>query len=112
MRAPPLLRLFPIHLRGGSRTVDWPMEVMEVEGPPMGVPVVDAERCTRCARCIEACPASCLSLDDGDDPGAPVVDAGNCVRCGACVAACGEGAVAMSGPSPACTAITCSGDRV
>lgn len=99
MRAPPLLRLLSLHIRGGSRTVDWPMVGLEAEGPPRGVPVIDGERCTGCGACMGTCPAKCLTVDVDEEASVPVVDAGQCVRCGLCVMACEEEAVSLTGPS-------------
>jgi len=45
---------------------------------------VDAEKCTGCGTCVDACPAEALALE-GD---VVAVDADNCIDCGACVDEC------------------------
>lgn len=47
-------------------------------------PVVDAEACTACGACVEACPAGAVSMTDEKAR----VDGALCVGCAACVAAC------------------------
>lgn len=59
--------------------------------------LVTREQCTvarhrqsPCRRCLEVCPAGCLSLDRG-----PVLDAEGCEGCGLCTAACPTGALRL-----------------
>ena len=53
------------------------------------------ERCIRCGKCVQACPAGCL------DPVAGRFDNGRCIRCMACLAACPVHAIAY-GRNPNC----------
>jgi formate hydrogenlyase subunit 6/NADH:ubiquinone oxidoreductase subunit I len=70
--------------------------IPEPSAPPMGVPLLDAARCTGERRCEEVCPSAAISL-------APVVrgrllwriDYGACVLCGRCQEACPAEAIAM-----------------
>lgn len=41
-------------------------------------------RCVRCGQCVEACPESAITLDQG----VPTTDAARCTRCGRCRAVC------------------------
>jgi len=50
---------------------------------------IDADRCTACGACVDACPFGALRLDS-----VAVVDRGLCTLCGACVEACPVGAIA------------------
>ncbi|MGE5560632.1 MAG: RnfABCDGE type electron transport complex subunit B [Chloroflexota bacterium] len=74
---------------------------------PDGLPVVDAEKCTACGRCVTACPKSLMFLApasktvhvrcNNKDKG-PVVRKlckVGCIACGACVRACPSGAITV-----------------
>ena len=52
---------------------------------------VDAEKCTGCESCVEACPSEAISMVDGK----AVVDADKCVDCGICVDECPVEAISM-----------------
>ena len=46
--------------------------------------VVDAELCTGCESCVDACPVEAIELQDD----IAVVDAETCTDCGECAEAC------------------------
>lgn len=54
-------------------------------------------RCTRCERCIEACPAAILVRMDGGFPGVDFTR-GECSFCADCVAACAPQALRRDAP--------------
>ncbi|HOT24476.1 MAG TPA: 4Fe-4S binding protein [Thermoleophilia bacterium] len=55
---------------------------------------VDAERCTRCRRCVRRCPFGALSLVKKAP--APTVDPTVCRGCGLCATGCEEEAITMA----------------
>ena len=58
-------------------------------------PVVKPEACTRCGRCVEWCPVSCIDM--GPTPvDKAIIDSEHCIGCGECVAACAHGAIAIN----------------
>jgi Fe-S-cluster-containing hydrogenase component 2 len=46
--------------------------------------LVDQDVCTGCESCVEICPTSAISVNDGKAS----VDEETCVECGACVSTC------------------------
>ena len=51
--------------------------------------VVDQEKCTGCAACVDSCPTTVITMEaDKAKIGA------DCVDCGTCVDACPNGAIA------------------
>lgn len=69
--------------------------VLEGEASPLGVPAVDAARCTLCGACAVACPTEALRLDEGTEESALRLRADACVPCGRCAAACPERAIGV-----------------
>lgn len=53
--------------------------------------VVDIEKCTGCETCIDVCPASAITMEDGKAK----VDADLCVDCETCVDECPSEAISM-----------------
>jgi ferredoxin len=50
----------------------------------MAIPTVNAEECTGCEECVDACPAEAISMKDD----VAVIDPDECTECSACVDAC------------------------
>jgi len=63
------------------------------------VPVVDAQRCHACRKCLarEICRPKAIVRVDRDEP--PFVDPSRCFGCRACIVACPFGALRMEGAS-------------
>jgi uncharacterized Fe-S center protein len=67
------------------------------------VPVVDAENCTECGRCVRWCPVDAIELVEREEPRevdgrmrrrVASIDLETCYGCGECVASCPYGAIA------------------
>lgn len=59
----------------------------------MYVVTIDTDKCEGCGDCVEACPASILSLQDGK---AEVTgDTNECLGCESCVSVCTSGCVSL-----------------
>ncbi len=67
---------------------------LEPTVPTRPLPLLEAQFCKGCGRCIGACPKHCIAYDDQVDPRTglvPVVlDLEECNGCGLCLAACPE----------------------
>ncbi|HET6439764.1 MAG TPA: 4Fe-4S dicluster domain-containing protein [Anaeromyxobacter sp.] len=69
------------------------------------LPVVAAERCNGCERCVRACPVEALSAVSANDPHQAKrtvarVDADRCLGCGVCVPTCKPGALRLEERGP------------
>ena len=51
---------------------------------------IDAEQCTACGLCADACPAEAITVDE-----VAVVDDEKCTDCGTCVDECPSEAITM-----------------
>ncbi len=58
------------------------------------IPLIDKEKCTGCARCIEACPPRAIELRDRTAS----IDEEFCEECGLCAAECKAGAISIPFP--------------
>ena len=52
---------------------------------------VDKGKCTGCESCVQECPSSAISMDEGKAK----VNADNCVDCGVCVDTCPAAAISL-----------------
>ncbi len=52
---------------------------------------VDTSKCVGCETCVNACPVSAISMNDGKAN----VDAGTCIDCGTCVGECPVEAISL-----------------
>lgn len=53
--------------------------------------VVNAENCSGCGSCVDACPVEAIEMKDD----IAVVDADTCTDCGACIDACPVEAITL-----------------
>ncbi len=52
---------------------------------------VNAEKCTGCESCVDACPVSAIEMNDG----VAKIDGESCSDCGGCVDACPSEAISL-----------------
>lgn len=91
-----MLNILRERLRQKHRTMAWPDgPAPEMPDRYLGLPVLDASRCTSgCAECVAVCPTDAV-IRDGVASGL-TMDLGKCLFCGDCARACPSGAVAFS----------------
>lgn len=77
-----------------------PRRTPELRPPWALAAALFAERCTRCAACIEACPTHLLVVGDGGFP-SPDFQRAECTFCADCVRACTPGALLRQPEAPA-----------
>ncbi|GEM_PF-1078127 len=77
-------------LKKGVQTRDYPRERAPAFDAFLGLPMVDMERCDRCAACVSACPVQAITML----PAEIEISAERCIFCAACVEAC-PGAMTM-----------------
>ncbi len=58
----------------------------------MSIPEINADECSSCGICVDACPESVLDIV-GES--ASVVNEDACIECGNCVEECPMGAISM-----------------
>ncbi len=80
-------------LATGVVTSRYPAEPPLLQPATRQLPVVAAERCTRDASCVTACPTGAITVAAD----AWTLDAGRCVFCGACARACPADAIRLDG---------------
>ena len=61
------------------------------KGDIMAAPTINADECSACGSCVEACPSGVLEMGDV----AKVANPDDCVECGACVEECPVGAITL-----------------
>ncbi len=64
-------------------------------------PVIEEDKCIRCGRCVNICPAvpdKALQWPDGDMTRAPVYDYSKCIRCYCCQEMCPAEAIVIETP--------------
>jgi len=64
------------------------------------MPRINAEKCTGCGKCVDACPVEAMALVSAEDPKLPKrrkarVLEDSCLGCGVCVRACPTGALSL-----------------
>ena len=74
--------------------------------PPARLPIVDADRCTGCGRCVAACDPRVLSLETLPNwrKSAVLHELGACTGCSLCAVRCPFGAIEMRRPQDAVSA--------
>ena len=54
--------------------------------------VINADKCTKCQKCVDVCPVECIKGGEGT---VPVINADECVSCAACESECPATAITM-----------------
>ena len=65
----------------------------------LGAPEVDPEKCTRCGKCVPACPTHALTIEDQESEKRRSfsLDYGACIFCGLCGPVCPHQAISFKG---------------
>jgi NAD-dependent dihydropyrimidine dehydrogenase PreA subunit len=58
---------------------------------PIMAYIIEAEKCTACAACVDTCPSGAISTAEGG--GHCIIDPEKCVDCAACEEGCPSGAI-------------------
>ncbi len=70
-----------------------PFRIESAQGEIQSMPaVVDAEKCSACGECVEACPLDAIAIQEK----VAVVDDQTCGDCGACVDVCPTESITVS----------------
>lgn len=92
-----VLSLFRKSLNTGIVTTTYPDEPDIPREGYRGLPEREADKCTLCGRCSEACQTGAITITINAETGtAWSLDPKRCLFCGYCVEACPEGALKMS----------------
>lgn len=81
----------------GTVTVDYPKKPIK-SSFITGAPEFDYTKCTRCMKCIEACPTGAIVFVDNDlqKEKSPAVNLDECIFCRFCEEECPQGAVGLN----------------
>ena len=61
------------------------------------VAIVDADACTACGLCLDACPYGAIEMTAGEGKPVAVISETGCKGCGGCVPVCPENAIDLRG---------------
>jgi Ni,Fe-hydrogenase III small subunit/formate hydrogenlyase subunit 6/NADH:ubiquinone oxidoreductase subunit I len=93
-----MLHVLRTAIAGGRVTTAYPARSETAPPTLRGAPTIDPARCDCSAACVEACPASAITLTpDGGQGRTWQLDLARCVFCAECVAACPTAALSMTG---------------
>ena len=66
------------------------LSLEEKQKTRIGMAMINADKCSQCGLCVEACPVHAIIKENGKPP---VLNALKCIGCGACKQACRAGAI-------------------
>lgn len=89
-----MFRILRKNIRVGRVTIPVP-ETGKPEEKSLGIPEIEAGKCTGCGKCAEICPVTALPLSDksAEDRRELLLCRGACVACGLCGPACPHDAI-------------------
>jgi len=84
-------------IQHGTVTVDYPKKTIK-SSYITGAPEFDYKKCTRCMKCLNACPTGAIVFVDKDEQKkkSPAVNIDECIFCRFCEEVCPNGAVNLS----------------